>query len=238
MSCAMSDREMGTGSALIADDDEFFRIALSTILRKQLLFTNVIETSSFDEAMEHLVGVQDIGLSLFDLAMPGMENPGSLRAVREGFPEMQVAVVSASRRREDILNALEAGVHGFVPKGLGASEVARALKTIVQGTIYVPASLADIEVSDKAVARVPKPRSAAEPSVAFDDLTGRQKDVLRFIVEGKSNKEIARALELGEGTVKVHLAALLRNLGVGNRAAAAAAGVRLLAADSFAGNGY
>jgi DNA-binding NarL/FixJ family response regulator len=216
-------------TALVADDDEFFRMALVTILRSRLGFGEAIETGSLDEALERLGEMQDISLALFDLAMPGMESAASLAAVREGFPEIRIAVVSGSTRRQDILMALEAGVHGYVPKALGAAEVTQALKMILEGFIYVPASLADLSQSSPE-----KPifseDAASIPAMPDVRLTPRQREVLELIVDGKSNKEIARALNLGEGTVKIHLAALFRNLGVTSRAGAAAAGARLLAA--------
>jgi DNA-binding NarL/FixJ family response regulator len=109
---------------LIADDDEFFRMALRSILQAKLGFSQVIETASLDEAVECLSGSDRADLALFDLAMPGMASAASLRAVRECFPELKIAVVSASSRRSDILQALEAGVHGYVPKSLGANDLA------------------------------------------------------------------------------------------------------------------
>ena len=148
--------------------------------------------------------------------------------VRELFPRTRVVVVSASQRRQDILMALEAGVHGYVPKGLGADDLAKALQLILEGFVYVPASLPEVpSARSRAAARGAEARPAGEAE-RLATLTPRQRDVLQLIVAGKSNKEIARALNLGEGTVKVHLAALFRNLGVNNRAAAAAAGARLL----------
>jgi DNA-binding NarL/FixJ family response regulator len=213
--------------ALIADDDEFFRIALRTILTGELGFSEVIETASLDGAIERLPERDDISLALFDLAMPGMESPASLKAVRDFDPELRVAVVSASTDRSDILAALEAGVHGYVPKGLGATELAAAVRLIIAGVIYVPPVLAsrprreDEFVSEKAGAGTP-------PTLASVSLTPRQRDVLVLLVQGLSNKEIARKLDLGEGTIKIHLAALYRSLGVRNRQAAAAAGARLM----------
>jgi DNA-binding NarL/FixJ family response regulator len=98
----------------------------------------------------------------------------------------------------------------------------QALEAILNGQIYVPSSLAQL----------PTVPAGAAPPVADDaaalPLTPRQRDVLELIVQGQSNKEIARTLGLGDGTVKIHLAALFRNLGVANRASAAAIGVRLL----------
>jgi DNA-binding NarL/FixJ family response regulator len=169
--------------------------------------------------------------------MPGMEGPGSLSAVRECFPAVKVAVVSASTERNKILTALEVGVHGYVPKGIGSAELTRAVGMILDGQIYVPASLAVLDGAG------PRPALEARPAgldgrqdwrqdgrqLRIPDLTPRQRDVLALLVEGRSNKEIARRLQLGEGTVKVHMAALLRSLGVQNRAAAAVVGARLLA---------
>lgn len=212
------------GVALVADDDEFFRIALATILRNKLGFAEVLEAGSLDEAIERLADRDDCFLALFDLTMPGMESAASLGAVREVRPDIKVAVVSASSRRSDILTALAAGIHGYVPKSLGAQDLAAALRVILNGAIYVPPSLAG---------RPPEPTEAA-PAVeipsrrAIESLTPRQREVLLLLVEGLSNKEIARKLRLGEGTVKIHMAALFRSLRVRNRQEAAAAGARLL----------
>ncbi|SFU95350.1 two component transcriptional regulator, LuxR family [Methylobacterium sp. 174MFSha1.1] len=228
--------------ALIADDDDFFRLAVVAILTRSFGFAEVVETGSLDAALDQLSTRRGaVTLALFDLAMPGMEGPGSLSAVRECFPAVKVAVVSASTERNKILTALEVGVHGYVPKGIGSAELTRAVGMILDGQIFVPASLAVLDGAG--------PRPALESrGPAFDgrpdwrpdgrqdgrqpripDLTPRQRDVLALLVEGRSNKEIARRLQLGEGTVKVHMAALLRSLGVQNRAAAAVVGARLLA---------
>jgi DNA-binding NarL/FixJ family response regulator len=216
--------------ALIADDDEFFRIALRTILATELGFSVVIETASLDDAIEQISERSDISLALFDLAMPGMESPANLKAVRDFHNDMKLAVVSASSSRSDILAALEVGVHGYVPKGLGAVELTAALRLIVGGVIYVPPAIADLAMlANEPIAA--KARADRPQKPVVDMLTPRQRDVLELIVEGHSNKEIARKLDLGEGTIKIHLAALFRNLGVRNRAAAAVAGSRLISDD-------
>lgn len=215
--------------ALIADDDEFFRMALATILTGKLKFTQVVQAASLDEAVEKLSARSDISLALFDLAMPGIESPANLRAVRDCFKTLRVAVVSGSKSRRDVLSALEAGVHGYVPKGLGVVDLAHALQLIVDGVIYVPPSIAILPSA--AQEQPAAPREAALPlKSALTTLTPRQRDVLALLVEGKSNKAIARELDLGEGTVKVHMAALFRSLDVRTRTAAAVAGGRLLQA--------
>lgn len=217
--------EDGPRVALIADDDEYFRMAIIAILRQRLGFTKVIETASFDEAIEQLEGAGEVTLAVFDLSMPGIDSPAALRTIRESFPVEKLAVVSASRERSDILESLEAGAHGFVSKSQGAGELQSALQQILDGTVYVTPVLAEIAPGMR---DAPPERSVKWPASDGPRLTRRQHDVLRMLVAGKANKEIARALNLGPGTVKVHLAALFRNLGVTNRAAAAVAGADLL----------
>jgi DNA-binding NarL/FixJ family response regulator len=212
-------------TALIADDDPFFRIALSSILRESLGFAEVVQTGSLDEALDVLGSRAEVGLALFDLAMPGMTDAGSLRAVRECFPELTTVVVSGSQRRDDVLLALQAGVHGFVPKAAGVDELVGALTAIVGGWIYVPPFIARIGPAELGTALPVAVAPATTPHEGID-LTPRQGQILDLIVAGQSNKTMARNLGVSEGTVKVHVAALLRALGVPNRSAAAAWGAR------------
>jgi len=139
-------------------------------------------------------------------------------------------VVSGSKNRRDVLSALEAGVHGFISKGLGVTELAHALRLILDGVIYVPAAIATLPSGDEQALVRRDPARPHKSTLAI--LTPRQRGVLELLVEGKSNKAIARDLGLGEGTVKVHMAALFRSLDVKSRTAAAVAGGRLLRAGS------
>jgi DNA-binding NarL/FixJ family response regulator len=206
--------------AVIADDHGMYRMGLALTLKDRLGFDEVAEAASLDEALERLGETEGVALALFDLSMPGMQSAASLAAVRECYPDLPIAVVSGSESRSDVLDALAAGVNGFVPKSLVDDALVAALGTIVSGAIFVPATLATATSSHAA---------APPPEPALDRLTPRQRDVLGLLMEGRSNKEIARALDLGQGTVKIHLAALFRHLGVRNRAAAVAAAAPLLA---------
>ena len=222
---------------LVADDDEYFRLALAALLKGPLGFAAVIETGTLDGALEQLSATTGgVSLALFDLSMPGMDGPATLGAVRECHPDVRVAVVSASRSRQDVLVALETGVHGYIPKGFGPHELVRALDIIIGGDIFVPAFLADASL-DRKIPRTTAFRksfavagSAAESEKLIESISPRQREVLALLVRGYSNKQIASQLSLGEGTIKIHVAALLRNLGASNRAGAAATGALLLRA--------
>jgi DNA-binding NarL/FixJ family response regulator len=212
-------------AALIADPDHYFRLALETILRGKLGFTIVHHVTTLDEAFDCLIKQPEISLALFELDLPGVAGATSLTAVRDCFPHVQVAVVAASDRRQDILMTLDAGAHGYVPKNAGPAELAAALKLIIDGIIYVPPSIAS---TSSLVLEGPVLAAMPAKTTAADTLTPRQREVLELLLKGKSNKEIARALKLGEGTVKVHMAGLFRALGVNTRAAAAVAGMQMV----------
>lgn len=199
--------------ALIADDHELFRSGLKQLLIDTLNVEDVREAESFDQAIEILTNEGAGDLVLVDLRMPGMSGAEALAALRDGFPEAKVAVVSAWEERAEIIAALSAGVHGYIPKSLPSNEIAGAIRSILDGAIFVPPALGRREV----VARAQSGQSGGQ-----DKLTGRQKEVLNELLKGRASKEIARALDIAEGTVKIHLAAIYRALGVRTRAEAIA----------------
>jgi DNA-binding NarL/FixJ family response regulator len=216
-------------TVLIADDDEFFRMALSSLLSDRLGFSDVIQTNTFDAAVEQLTSCNAIELALFDLNMPGMNNGENLKTIRETFPEVRVAVVSGSRDRNDILMALDLGMHGYINKGLGISELAQALQLISEGGVYLPPFFPDLpREKDTYVISFDTGINEHEDVGTIADFTPRQREVLKMLVEGKSNKAMARVLNLSEGTIKFHISALFRVLGAANRVEAATAGARLL----------
>ncbi|WP_395645035.1 response regulator [Terricaulis sp.] len=207
---------MGT-KVLIADDHELFRSGLRQLVIDELGAEEVREAETLDQAIESLTADGAGDLILVDLRMPGMSGAEALAALRDGFPDAKVAVVSAWEERAEIFAALGAGVHGYIPKSLPSSEIAAALKSILAGGIFVPAAIGKRE-----------PGAPVEPGVTTssitsgDKLTLRQKEVLNELLKGHSSKEIARTLSIAEGTVKIHLAAIYRALGVRTRAEAIA----------------
>ncbi|WP_230534173.1 LuxR C-terminal-related transcriptional regulator [Microvirga roseola] len=221
----------GRQVGLIADDDAYFRVAATAILTRHFGIKEVVEAGSLDQALEYLSENEKIEIALFDLSMTGMKTPTNLRAIRECFPSTRVAVISTLGSRRDILSALEAGVHGFMLKSLPVADLVKALGVVFEGGIYVPPCIADISAvpalkAEQEPKEQPPAQGSVERTTQTSALTSRQRDVLDLLVQGKTNKEIALALKLGEGTVKIHMAAIFRYFGVNNRAAAAVAGAR------------
>ena len=199
--------------ALIADDHELFRSGLKQLLIDVLDADDVREAETLDAAIEILTSEGAGDLVLVDLRMPGMSGAEALAALRDGFPDAKVAVVSAVEDRSEIFAALAAGVHGYILKSLPAAGIASAIRAVLSGEIYVPPALGR---------REPGAPLEAPPPPGGDKLTARQREVLAELLKGQSSKEIARALDIAEGTVKIHLAAIYRAIGVRTRAEAIA----------------
>lgn len=208
-------------SALIADDHGLYRVGLRLLLEDRLGFDEVIETGGFDEALDRLADTPSIKLALFDLSMPGMGGPSSLAVVRQSYPELKVAVISGQEDRANVEATLGHNLHGFIPKSLADHKIVAALRDVMAGKIFVPAVTAA-----KAVTAPPPPPAASLQ--AMEGLTPRQRDVLAGIVRGLANKEIARELDIAEGTVKIHLAALFSHFDVRNRTELATKAQRLI----------
>ncbi len=201
--------------ALIADDHELFRSGMKQLLVDVLHAQDVREAESMDRALEILTNEGAGDLVLVDWRMPGMSGAESLAALRDGFPEAKVAVISAWEDRADILAALGAGVHGYIPKSLSSTQIAAALQGILSGGIFVPPAMGKRDLGGGDTGR-------GAFKLDIDKLTLRQRDVLQELLKGLASKEIARTLDIAEGTVKIHLAAIYRALGVRTRAEAIA----------------
>jgi DNA-binding NarL/FixJ family response regulator len=211
------------GTALVADDHSLYRAGLGLLLKDRLGFQSVLEASSFDAALDRLADTPNIEMALFDLSMPGVGGPHSLGIVREIYPSIRVAVVSASEERTDVLASVATGLGGYVPKSLLDDEMVIALQGILDGRIYVPQFMtvesrsASVPASASGETEPLQTKSGLAAKAATKPMSPRQRDVLAGVRRGLSNKEIARELDIAEGTVKIHLAALFSNFGVRNR---------------------
>ena len=212
---------------LIFDDQSVYRTGLRELITANNRCAEVIEASNPNEALSQIHN------SVFDLVLvgTGRSNLGldSLKLVREAPPATRFAIISASNMRTDILGSLAAGFHGFISKWQPDTEILAAIGDILAGRIYVPESLAETEAGDTLSGHFrgkETPASSIEATIL--KLTRRQREVLALLARGRSNKEIARALDIAEATTKIHMAALLRTLGVRNRTEAAYKAAKLV----------
>lgn len=205
--------ENSTIQILIADDHGLIRDGICGHLQKLGHPITFVEACDWIEAIAAAISHPDLALALVDLHMPGKEGLTGLAELLRANPSLPVMVLSASGSVEDMRAALRLGALGYVTKNESVAVLLGAVRLVLDGGIYVPPALVNLSADTHA---------AHEPL-----LTERQLEVLRLIVEGKSNKEIARKLHLAHATVKVHLAAIYRALTVENRTQAAIAAERL-----------
>lgn len=197
---------------LLIDDHALFRDGLSLLLSSRVFCdpaqpVEVLEAGSLQQAQSLIEMHLDVGLVLLDLGLGEHHGLGTLEAWLGMSPNVPVVVLSADDRPEVILSAIDAGAAGFIPKTAQARVMQEAVTHVLRGGVYLP--------------DLPQTWAGAAPDVR--GFSGRQADVLRLLIEGKANKEICRRLALSESTVKTHLAAIFRKLGVNNRTQAVVA---------------
>lgn len=212
---------------LIVDDHALIRDALRGVLAAMRNDAAVLEASQSSAALELAARNPDIELILLDLALPDCDGFVTLSELRQRHPEMAVAVLSASKNKEDIARALKLGAQGFIPKSAHREVMLGALNLIFSGGIYVPPEVLD-DIASTAAPRTAIGKSL--PSAMELGLTPRQREVLVLMMQGKSNKAICRALGLAEPTVKNHVTAILRALRATNRTEAVVAAGAMMTA--------
>jgi DNA-binding NarL/FixJ family response regulator len=191
---------------IFADDHTLFRAGMRHLLQQLDVELILFEAADHDGAAKLAAEHLDADLLLLDLAMPGQEPYSAIRDLRNRHPTLPIVVMSATNEVDEVQRAFDSGAMGFIPKHETAQVMLSALRLVLSGGIYMPPLLM-------------RHRPAASPNSA-SRLTPRQLEVLRGIAEGKSNKEIGRAMKLSEATVKAHVMAVYRGLNVDNRVAA------------------
>lgn len=191
---------------LIADDHALFREGMCHVLGELSESVTLLQASECESALKHATDHPDLDLVLLDLNMPGKDGFAVLDTFTNRYPALPVIILSASNRRSHIQRALDAGALGFIPKDTTSAVMLNALRLVLSGGIYIPPVIAVTEaLVDK------KSRHNTQ------HFTPRQLETLAFLTQGYSNKEIARFLNLSEATVKMHVTAIFKNLGVSNR---------------------
>lgn len=195
---------------LIADDHTILRQGLRRILDEDSVLTVVGEATTGEEAVARALElVPDV--VLMDVNMPQLSGIEAVRRIRTAHPEIRVLMLTVSNKDQDLMGALKAGARGYLLKNAGARQVIEAIQRVHAGEAILPPTLA-ARVLDELAAPVPGP----------EKLTPRETEVLRLVVQGLGNKEIAVALSISENTVKTHVRHILDKLGLRSRLEAAA----------------
>lgn len=195
---------------LITDDHALYRdglkLALSHLDEDMVFY----DASNGAEAISIAEAHPDLALHLLDLRLPDMDGFDTLSAFRKHYTQVPVAILTASEKQIDVQRALAGGAYGFIPKSADREIILNAVRLIVAGGVYIPSLLLEMH----GISQSPAALHTRAPALS---LTVRQREVLSLLGEGKSNKEIARVLDMAERTVKAHVSAIFHTLQVVNR---------------------
>ena len=215
---------------LLVDDHAFVCAGLKATLSEELPNIKVTTTDHGDTALT-ILAKNEIDLAIVDLFMPfGAGGFDFIEMLCESYPKLPLIVLSASESPAHIRKCLDFGVAGFVTKSAPKEALFEAIAKALVGERYVPESL--IESMPEVARVIDEVHSGADIDIISGLVTHRQMDILLRITQGRSNKQIARELDLSENTVKVHVSAMLRALGLSNRTQAGILGQKLGLADS------
>ena len=199
---------------LIAGQYALLRDGLGILVREICDRVDTVQAETLAD-VSHALATDKFDLALLDFGLSGVDGLISIRALRAQAPELPVVVVATSERWSDACAAIDAGARGYIPKSASSTIMIAALRLVLSGGMYVPPPMTR--------AHLPLRASPATTISGRDALRGergltrRQQEVLSCLARGHSNKEIAQQLGLSEGTVKIHIAAILRAYRVRNR---------------------
>ena len=214
---------MNAPLVLLADDHPLFRAALRETLAKLLPGVRVVESAGVAELQQAVLANSDADLLLLDLRMPGSQGFSTLIELRAQYPALPIAIVSAEEDPGVIRRALDFGASGFIPKSSSSEMIAEGLRAVLAGNTWVPPEMLIGESAADA---------DAELAARVASLTPQQFRVLTLLADGRLNKQIGGDLDISEATIKAHVTAILRKLGLSRRTQAAVLAQRLLSADS------
>lgn len=194
---------------MLVDDHYLVRVGLASIIALESDMSVCAEASSGEQAVAQFRSAQP-DVTLMDLRLPGISGSEAVRAIRAEFADARIIIISTYSTDEEIYLALQAGAMAYLLKSVQREELVLAIRKAAAGERHIP-----LDVAARLAARQPRSR-----------LSPRELDVLRLLVGGKRNKEIAAALDISEGTVKIHVSNILTKLGVFDRTEAVAAALQ------------
>ncbi len=209
----------------MADDHALFRRGLELLLQCLFPEASIIGAADANKAMQAVSEEGPFDVVILDLAMPGMNGVAGVRRFVEAQPATPVIMLSAYAESDEILECIGLGVRGYVPKSSSEEVLEHALSLVLAGEIFIPSSVVS-KLHVGAYHDVPAELAGLAEDNPLRQLSTRQRETLALMIEGHSNKEIARKLGLLESTVKAHVKVILKKLSAQNRTQAA-----LIAAD-------
>jgi DNA-binding NarL/FixJ family response regulator len=207
---------------LLVDDHTLVRRGLAYVVKGCLPEAEVKEAEGTDEAIE-LLKTETVDVALVDIRMPGRDGLELLREIKATWPDIAVIILSTYDTATYVKAALAEGADGYMLKDASPEDLDQAIRVAISGGGNVLSARAIRSLFEDGADR----NDQREPHQRPESLTQRETDILAHLSEGRSNREIARALFLSEKTVKAHLAAVFRKLGVANRTQAAMAAVSM-----------
>jgi DNA-binding NarL/FixJ family response regulator len=200
---------------LLVDDHEVVRVGLRALLSRHADFEVVDEASSGQEAVRKAL-LHRPDIVIMDVRLNGMSGIEACREVTQAAPDVKVIMLTSYGDDDTLFEAIAAGASGYVLKQIGSNDLIKAIETVGRGE-----STLDPTTTSRVFARMREQARKKEES-AFSDLTEQELRVLAYLSEGKTNREIADILSLGEGTVRNYVSSVFSKLHVNNRAEAAA----------------
>lgn len=188
------------------------RHGLKLALKLRFPAAAVFEAGSLREAMDRVPAAGDLSAVLYDLNLSDAEGLAGVKEMLRLLDGVPLVVISGTLDNDLVVACIRAGARGFVPKGADAEVLEHALPVIMGGGLYAPLPKT-LPHRGPATFQEPAPAHAG----AVQGLTARQREILKLVLQGQSNKEIARSLGVVEGTIKVHLRSIMQKLGVHNR---------------------
>jgi len=200
---------------LVVDDHEVVRLGLKSLLDQHPYFEVVAEAGNAKEAIEK-VDIYSPDVVLMDIRLPGASGIEACEEITKNYPDTRVIMLTSYAEDEMLFSAIRSGASGYVLKQIGAEDLIKAIEAVGRGE-----GLLDPAVTQRVFQEVRRAVREEEAS-AFANLSQQEKHVLMLVSEGRTNREIAKTLFLGEGTVRNYVSSILSKLGVSNRAEAAA----------------
>jgi len=196
---------------IVADDHPLFRDALINIIYQTLPNAEIFESEDINSTIGLIKEKNDIDLVLLDLNMPGMSGLAGLLDLRNKFPSTPVVIISAETEKQIILQTISYGAVGFIAKSSTKKTIGEAIKSILEGNVYLPADI----IRSQTPVKTSKEFEVSPDKILL--LTRRELMVLQHLTKGEANKQIAFNLNISETTVKSHVSSILKKLGASNR---------------------